>query len=396
MAWYAALLSETQPCCAIHGGQGVIRNGRSMPKNLLRQPNFAALVALVWLLVALRCCCSTGRRRRTLFDTDDAMRLASCALGWQDWFDLHQARMQPPEGYDTGRADRRRPCRIFPGLRPIDRVGRAADARWWSLLWPGRPSPAWSRSPGASPGATRDGRCCSPSAFQQLSAFHWRAASPFPGADIRRDQPDPAVQGRGLPRSFPRVQMWRSGPPAIALGPSAPSCLPVCVGSILFACTRMEAAADRHGDPTDRRPVARLRLALVSGGLDRSVRWSRRSADNRSSPCGARGPSYMSQDAALAAKALFGGREGRRQGPADLPRKRGKTMGKVIGIDLGTTNSCVAVMEGKTPRSSRTRRACAPRPRSSPSPTTASGSSASRPSARRSPIRRTPSSRSSA
>ena len=62
----------------------------------------------------------------------------------------------------------------------------------------------------------------------------------------------------------------------------------------------------------------------------------------------------------------------------------------------GTTNSCVAVMEGGAPRSSPTRRAPAPRRRSSASPPRASGWSARSPSARPSPTRRTPSSRSSA
>ena len=48
-----------------------------MPNNLLRQPNFAALVTLVWLLVALALLLQYWTQTAdTLFDTDDAMRLA--------------------------------------------------------------------------------------------------------------------------------------------------------------------------------------------------------------------------------------------------------------------------------------------------------------------------------
>ncbi|TIO04737.1 MAG: hypothetical protein E5X93_30845, partial [Mesorhizobium sp.] len=35
------------------------------------------------------------------------------------------------------------------------------------------------------------------------------------------------------------------------------------------------------------------------------------------------------------------------QGPESLLRGETRTMAKVIGIDLGTTNSCIAIMDGK-------------------------------------------------
>src|SRR6266403_1169173 len=80
--------------------------------------------------------------------------------------------------------------------------------------------------------------------------------------------------------------------------------------------------------------------------------------------CGANPPSYMSQDATGGRHrcAFRGSDEGGAAGVAESPvrgpkgpgrpaaDKRKPHMGKVIGIDRGTTNSCVAVMEGKTPK----------------------------------------------
>lgn len=112
-----------------------------MPNNLLRQPNFAALVVLVWLLVALGLLLQFWTQTaETLLDTDDAMRLVEMR-GWlagHGWFDLHEPRVQPPIGYDThwSRLVDAGLAGLFMLFRLIDPQSAERLTRaWWPLLW---------------------------------------------------------------------------------------------------------------------------------------------------------------------------------------------------------------------------------------------------------------------
>ena len=70
-------------------------------------------------------------------------------------------------------------------------------------------------------------------------------------------------------------------------------------------------------------------------------------------------------------------------------------MSKIIGIDLGTTNSCVAIMDGKTPKVIENAEGARTTPSVVGFMEDGERTSASRPAARRSPIPPTPSSPSS-
>ena len=115
---------------------------RSMSATLLRPPNFAALVALVWLLVALALLLQHWpETAETLAGADDAMRLVQMRawLAGQGWFDLHLQRVQPPVGYeshwsrliDAGLVTLFAIFHAFADLESAERLMRA----WWPLLW---------------------------------------------------------------------------------------------------------------------------------------------------------------------------------------------------------------------------------------------------------------------
>jgi hypothetical protein len=114
----------------------------NMPRNLLRQPNFAALVVLVWLLVALALLLQHwAQTAETLLGTDDAMRLVELRawLNGQSWFVLHQPRLQPPLGYDAhwsrlidaGLAGLLQVFKLLVDPPAAERLMRA----WWPLIW---------------------------------------------------------------------------------------------------------------------------------------------------------------------------------------------------------------------------------------------------------------------
>jgi hypothetical protein len=166
-----------------------------MPQTLLRQPSFAILVASAWLAVALVLLLQYwDQTGRTLLDTDDALRLTQLHawLGGQGWFDLHQARMQPPEGYDThwsrlidaGLAGLLFLFGLFTDAASAERLMRAE----WPLLWllptmAGMAAIAW-RIAGRGSAGVRPQPVCS-AARRSPSA-----SNPFPTspAAVRRSQ----------------------------------------------------------------------------------------------------------------------------------------------------------------------------------------------------------------
>ena len=111
-------------------------DGSSMPSNLMRQPNFAALLVLVWLVVALGAAAAAlaadrrdaARHRRRHAAGRDA-RVADGPGLLSGWFDLHQARLQPP-------------ARLRHALVAADRCRAGRRVRCCSSCSPMRPTPS--------------------------------------------------------------------------------------------------------------------------------------------------------------------------------------------------------------------------------------------------------------
>ena len=244
--------------------------GLNMPQNLLRQPNFAALVVLAWLLLALVLLLHYWEQTaQTLLDTDDAMRLTQMRawLAGHGWYDLHEARLQPPQGHDTHWS------RLIDvglaGLTLVFRLGvdtefgRALDARFvaTALAVADHGRHGGDRLADRRPGGRHGGAAAGARRRAGLSAIHpgpHRSPQRHDCADAARRGGNCVVRPQALDRRG-RGCVERTGPSDRARMPAVSRGVRRRAGGALCAQPRRRAGGARLRAGAGRSARARLR-----------------------------------------------------------------------------------------------------------------------------------------